>query len=49
MVSSACPLCNIVLVEADDDSGDGLYVAENTAASLAGYVSNSWGGSRGLE
>ena len=24
MVSSACPLCNIVLVEADDDSGDGL-------------------------
>jgi len=44
MVSSACPLCNIVLVEATDDSGDGLYVAENTAAGLAGYVSNSWGG-----
>ena len=44
MVSSACPLCNIVLVEATDDSGTGLYVAENTAASLAGYVSNSWGG-----
>ena len=45
MVSAACPLCNIVLVEADDDSGNGLYVAENTAASVAGYVSNSWGGS----
>jgi hypothetical protein len=45
MVSSICPECNIVLVEADNDSGDGLYVAENTAASLAGYVSNSWGGS----
>jgi hypothetical protein len=45
MASSACPLCNIVLVEADDDSGDGLYVAENTAAGLAGYISNSWGGS----
>jgi hypothetical protein len=44
MVSAACPLCNIVLVEATDDSGTGLYVAENTAASLAGYVSNSWGG-----
>jgi subtilase family serine protease len=44
MVSAICPECNIVLVEADDDSGDGLYVAENTAASLAGYVSNSWGG-----
>jgi hypothetical protein len=45
MVSSICPECNIVLVEADNDSGDGLYIAENTAASLAGYVSNSWGGS----
>jgi hypothetical protein len=45
MVSSACPLCNIVLVEADDDSGDGLYIAENTAAGIAGYISNSWGGS----
>ena len=44
MVSAACPLCNIVLVEADDDSGDGLYVAQNSAASLAGYISNSWGG-----
>jgi hypothetical protein len=44
MVSSACPLCSIVLVEADDDSGDGLYVAQNTAAGLAGYISNSWGG-----
>jgi hypothetical protein len=45
MVSAACPLCNIVLVEADDDTSDGLYIAENTAASMAGYVSNSWGGS----
>jgi hypothetical protein len=45
MVSAICPLCKIVLVEATSDSGTGLYVAENTAASLAGYVSNSWGGS----
>ena len=44
MASAICPLCNIVLVEATNDSGTGLYVAENTAASLAGYVSNSWGG-----
>ncbi|HEX4791539.1 MAG TPA: putative Ig domain-containing protein, partial [Actinospica sp.] len=44
MASAICPECNIVLVEATDDSGTGLYVAENTAASLAGYVSNSWGG-----
>src|SRR5579859_1139090 len=45
MASAICPLCNIVLVEATDDSGTGLFVAENTAASMAGYVSNSWGGS----
>ena len=44
MASAVCPLCNIVLVEAQDDTSDGLYVAENTAAGLAGYVSNSWGG-----
>jgi len=44
MVSAICPNCKIVLVEANNDSGNGLYKAENTAASLAGYVSNSWGG-----
>jgi Putative Ig domain len=44
MASAICPLCNIVLVEASNDSGNGLYIAENTAASLAGYISNSWGG-----
>jgi subtilase family serine protease len=45
MASAMCPLCNIVLVEANDDSSDGLYIANNAAASLAGYISNSWGGS----
>jgi Putative Ig domain len=44
MASAICPKCNIVLVEATNDSGTGLFVAENTAASLAGYISNSWGG-----
>ena len=44
MASAICPLCNIVLVEATNDSGTGLYTAENTAASMAGYISNSWGG-----
>src|SRR5277367_2852749 len=44
MASAICPECSIVLVEATSDSGTGLYIAENTAASLAGYVSNSWGG-----
>jgi hypothetical protein len=43
MASAICPLCNIVLVEATNDSGTGLFVAENTAASMAGYISNSWG------
>jgi subtilase family serine protease len=44
IASAICPLCKIVLVEANDDSSDGLYVAQNAAASLAGYISNSWGG-----
>jgi hypothetical protein len=45
MASAICPLCNIVLVEASSDSGNGLFVAENVAANVAGYISNSWGGS----
>ena len=44
MASAICPLCNIVLVEATSDSGTGLDVAENAAANVAGYISNSWGG-----
>jgi subtilase family serine protease len=47
MVSAICPLCKIDLVEAANDSGNGLYVAEQTAATTLGakYISNSWGGS----
>jgi subtilase family serine protease len=47
MVSAICPLCKIDLVEASSDSGNGLYVAEQTAATTLGakYISNSWGGS----
>jgi subtilase family serine protease len=47
MVSAICPRCKIDLVEADNDSGDGLYVAEHAAATTLGakYISNSWGGS----
>ncbi|MGD0706404.1 MAG: putative Ig domain-containing protein [Trebonia sp.] len=44
MASAICPLCGIVLVEASNDSGPGLFAAENTAAIAAGYISNSWGG-----
>ncbi len=47
MVSAICPLCKIDLVEANNDSGNGLYIAEETAATTLGakYISNSWGGS----
>jgi subtilase family serine protease len=47
MVSAICPLCKIDLVEADNDTGDGLFIAEQTAATTLGakYISNSWGGS----
>ena len=45
MVSAVCPLCSIVLVEAQDDTSNGLFTAQTAAANLAGYISNSWGGS----
>ena len=45
MASAACPSCKLLLIQADSDSGDGLYVANDTAAALgATVVSNSWGG-----
>jgi N-acetylneuraminic acid mutarotase len=44
-VSSACPKCNILLVEADSDDVDDLAQAEDTAASLGAVaISNSYGG-----
>jgi subtilase family serine protease len=46
-VSSACPDCHIVLVEANSASTGNLMTAEDTATKHAGVVavSNSWGGS----
>jgi subtilase family serine protease len=46
MASAACPTCKLVLFEANDDQGNGLFVAQNAAAARAGVVaiSNSWGG-----
>ena len=46
-VSSACPDCKILLVEANSASTADLVAAEDTAARAAGVasVSNSWGGS----
>jgi subtilase family serine protease len=44
MASAACPKCKLLLVQADDDQGDGLFQAQATAARLgATVISNSWG------
>jgi hypothetical protein len=46
MASAACPSCKLLLVEAQDDQGDGLFQAQNAAAAVPGVVaiSDSWGG-----
>jgi len=45
MVSAACPSCKILVIQAQDSAGDGLEVAQNTAAAMgAAVISNSWGG-----
>ncbi|HEX7704164.1 MAG TPA: hypothetical protein VF403_25655, partial [Kofleriaceae bacterium] len=45
MASAGCPKCKILVVQAQDDQGDGLNIANTTAATLsATVVSNSWGG-----
>jgi subtilase family serine protease len=44
MASAACPTCKLVLVEAQDDQGNGLFTAQNCAATLSVAISNSWGG-----
>ncbi|HEX7843373.1 MAG TPA: S53 family peptidase [Kofleriaceae bacterium] len=45
MASAACPTCKLVLFEAQDDQGDGVFIAQNAAAALPGVVaiSDSWG------
>jgi len=43
-VSAICPLCKIVLVEAKNTFTNSLGPAENTAARMARFVSNSWSG-----
>ncbi|HEY4241211.1 MAG TPA: S53 family peptidase [Kofleriaceae bacterium] len=45
MASAACPACKLVVVQATDDQGDGLFTAQNVAAGMgATVISNSWGG-----
>jgi hypothetical protein len=44
MVSAICPLCHILLVEANSNGFGDMTTAENEAATLgAGVISNSWG------
>ena len=44
MASAACPSCKLLVVEADNDTGSGLYEANAVAASHgASVISNSWG------
>jgi Subtilase family len=44
MVSAACPLCNILVVQADDNLSDGLFLGQRAAVQLgATVISNSWG------
>ncbi len=45
MVSAVCPKCKILLVEASSASFANLGTAENSAASAANVISNSYGGS----
>ena len=49
MVSAVCPNCHIILVEADSDQDNSLFISEDEAATLgATEISNSWGGPDGL-
>jgi hypothetical protein len=42
MVSAICPLCHIVLVEANDKQDTNMFAAEDWATAHARFVSNSW-------
>jgi subtilase family serine protease len=45
MASAACPRCKLLLVQAQDDQSDGLFIAQGAAANGgATVISNSWGG-----
>ena len=46
MASAICPECDLLLVEADDNSYENMPIAVQTAAELgANVISNSWGSS----
>jgi hypothetical protein len=47
MVSAACPLCHLLVVEADDNSEANLFAAiDQAVAQGATFVSNSWAARR---
>jgi len=49
MASAACPLCNLLVVQAEDN-GVGLILAQNVAVALgATVISNSWGGPESVD
>ena len=43
MASAGCPTCKLVLVEANSDQDNSLFIANNAAAAIGTVVSNSWG------
>ena len=45
MASAGCPNCKLLLVQASRRQGNGLNIAQKTAAMLgATVISDSWGG-----
>ncbi|HMG22516.1 MAG TPA: hypothetical protein VK607_14385, partial [Kofleriaceae bacterium] len=45
LASAACPTCKLILIEAQDDQGNGLFVSQNAGAAMGAVViSDSWGG-----
>lgn len=49
MVSAGCPKCKLVVVQATDNLGNGLFIGQSGAAKVgANVISNSWGGSEQL-
>jgi hypothetical protein len=44
MASAICPTCHLMLVEATNDSGNGLYIGAANAVAKAHYISMSFGG-----
>jgi subtilase family serine protease len=45
MASAMCPNCDLLVIQGDDPTSNGMLIAQNTAAQLgASVISDSWGG-----